>query len=327
VLRAVEMDRNPQTAPRPKRHLREHVRDVAFSASSLSALIEKHELYPALYRANPIAALTSFREDIELEVYQNFFIEERSPLDPPRSARIAVTYRSSDRAQGLAVTRDLGKLIVEHEVATRRRQAMAATNEADDALKRARGELVELRRQIAKRAMLLGVDLQSPEMRAALLHATVPPQKPEAGAAPGLLTEPPVVPDFASQLTGNQATAQAHVLVELLGLKRSLAGVERRLAEAEHRKAELELGEKLERGALGMRFEVIDEGAIAVSAGIGADDLVLVGLITLLFGLPLMVFGVGAFDPKIHNSSDIARLGLHPLGVLSPAFVGSRGEA
>jgi hypothetical protein len=324
VLRVVEMDRDPHTAPRPKRHLREHVRDAVFSNTRLAELIEKHGLYPALYRANPIAAITSFREDIEIDVYRNYFVEERSPDDPPRSARIAVSYRSSDRKQGLAVTRDLGKAIIDNEHQNRKRQAIAAAQEAEKVLTRARADVLALRQQIASRALLLGVDLQSAEMRASLLHAT---PEPALDSNTPLGSQTIAQPDFASRLAGRDRDDQARAVVELIGLKRSLQGAERQLADAESRKADLELGRDLEQGGLGLRFEVIDEGAISESAGIGFDDLLFVGLCTLLLGLPLLVLAVGAFDSKIRDSLDVARLGLRPLGFVDRAFIASRGMA
>jgi hypothetical protein len=138
VLRALEADRDARTAPRMKRQLREYVMGAAFSNRALSGLIARHGLYPGLARNNPQAALESFREDIEVEVYRNYFVEERASNAAPRSARIMVSYRSEQRDEALAVTRELGELVVAHERAARREQAEAAAARARRALESAR---------------------------------------------------------------------------------------------------------------------------------------------------------------------------------------------
>ena len=141
VLRAVEMDRDPAQAPRPKRHLRDYVLGAVFTSAPLYEIIEKHGLYPSLYRKNQRAALESFREDIDVEVYQNYFIEERAQHDAPRSARVAIRYHSSDRELAVRVTRDLAALLIEHEATVRREQSQRAAEAASRALEVAQRRL------------------------------------------------------------------------------------------------------------------------------------------------------------------------------------------
>jgi hypothetical protein len=141
VLRAVEMDRDPAQAPRPKRHLRDYVLGAVFTSAPLYEIIEKHGLYPSLYRKNRRAALESFREDIDVEVYQNYFIEERAQHDAPRSARVAIRYHSSDRELAMRVTRDLAALLIEHEATVRREQSQRAAEAASHALEVAQRRL------------------------------------------------------------------------------------------------------------------------------------------------------------------------------------------
>ena len=87
VLRIVEPDRDPSGMPRPRRELAAYVREAVFTSKPLLAIIERHDLYPGLARRNPRAALNSFREDIDVDVYGNYFVEERSAGAGPRSAR------------------------------------------------------------------------------------------------------------------------------------------------------------------------------------------------------------------------------------------------
>jgi hypothetical protein len=130
VLRVVEANRDPRSMPRVKGQLAEYVRQAVFTSQPMFDLIRRHGLYPALMRKNSRAALDSFREDISVDVYQNYFVEQRAAGAQPRSAHLAVSYRSADRELALAVTRDLGALIVSHELAARREQAKDAAAEA-----------------------------------------------------------------------------------------------------------------------------------------------------------------------------------------------------
>lgn len=126
LMRVVEEDRDPSSMPRPRAELADYVRQVVFTSEPLFELIRRHGLYPTLMRKNPRAALDSFREDISVDVYRNYFVEERAPGARPRSARLAVSFRSKDPALALSVTRELGALIVEHERRVRREQAEQA---------------------------------------------------------------------------------------------------------------------------------------------------------------------------------------------------------
>jgi hypothetical protein len=133
VLRLVEGSGDPSTMPHLKRRLGEYVREGVLTSEPLLRVIRRHDLYPNLARKNPRGALESFRQDIHVEVYQNYFVEAREPGGAPRSARVAVSYRTFDRKKALAVTRDLGAIIVEHETRLRREQAARAASDADRA--------------------------------------------------------------------------------------------------------------------------------------------------------------------------------------------------
>lgn len=134
VLRVVEADRKGNvSSPALKRQLAEYVRQAVFTSEPLLALLRKHQLYPTLMRKNPRAALESFKEDIEIEVYQNYFVEARRVGSGPRSARLTVSFHAKDPNLALAVTRDLGALIVEREQARRREQAKDSAARAEQA--------------------------------------------------------------------------------------------------------------------------------------------------------------------------------------------------
>jgi hypothetical protein len=148
VLRVVETDHDPGVMPRLKRQLAAYVQEAVFTSAALMPLIQRHRLYPRLASPNPRIALESFREDIDVEVYENYFVEERTTREAPRSARVAVSYRASDPDLALAVTRDLGRLIAERERRLRRAQAAAAVDYAENLVDRRSRALSRLRRQI-----------------------------------------------------------------------------------------------------------------------------------------------------------------------------------
>lgn len=163
VIRVIENDRDPGMTTRPNRQLREYVLGSIFTSDPLFRIMQKDGVSPALLRKNPRAALESFREDIEVEVYRNYFVAARDEKSPPRSARVAVRYESKDPDLALAVTRDLGQLIVEHEQEVRRVRALRAAREADRFVNVLASTLEERRRRVlaAKTAMGSGTGLDS----------------------------------------------------------------------------------------------------------------------------------------------------------------------
>jgi hypothetical protein len=145
VLRIVETGRDPRDLPRPRRQLAEYVKTGVFTSAPLLDIVRRHGLYPSLLRKSPRAALETFREDIEVEVYRNYFVEERSAGSAPRSARLSVSYKNSNQDVAVAVTRELGALIIEHERSMRSQQSASAARAAKREVD-ARREFLESRR-------------------------------------------------------------------------------------------------------------------------------------------------------------------------------------
>jgi hypothetical protein len=171
VLRLVEGSGDSSTMPNPQRRLREYVRDAVFTSAPMLELIRRHGLYPSLVKKNPRAALESFREDIVIDVYQNYFVEPRAPGETPRSARVAVSYRSTDRSTALAVTRDLGALIRKHETAVRNAQAERARSEADRARDTLQDALQHRVREVAaKRSEITAMASPDPARQVELVN-------------------------------------------------------------------------------------------------------------------------------------------------------------
>jgi hypothetical protein len=158
VLRVVEPDRDPTSMPRPKRQFAEYVRQAVFTSEPLMEIVKRHGLYPSLARKNPRAALESFREDIEVDVYQNYFVEDRALGSAPRSARLSVSYSNPSRELAVEVTRELGNLVARHEMEVRKvladraaMQARVAADAARMALATRRVEVATLRTALSSR--------------------------------------------------------------------------------------------------------------------------------------------------------------------------------
>jgi len=145
VLRIVEADRDTTGTPRPRRELAEYVRKAVFTSDPMLDVMTRHGLYASLAHKNPRAALDSFREDVDVEIRENYFIEERPIGAAPRSARLIVRFHNADPTVAVSVTRELGELVVKREQATRKGEALRAAELAKDQLDEAR-QALSLRR-------------------------------------------------------------------------------------------------------------------------------------------------------------------------------------
>ena len=153
VLRVTEGDLDAATAPRPARQLRSYVLDVAFSNQRLLELIKRDHLYARELKRDPSFAIEAMRDDLEVEVWRNYFVEQRQADDAGRSARIAIEYRAKDPELAYRVTQELGRLVVEEEEASRVQQAADAVRTAELQVTRAREELVRIRGEIVTKEL------------------------------------------------------------------------------------------------------------------------------------------------------------------------------
>jgi hypothetical protein len=170
VLRVVEADRDPTVMPRPRRELAEYVRKAVFTSEPLLDVMSRHGLYASLARNNPRAALESFREDFDVEVSQNYFLEERAIGAAPRSVRLIISYHNADPEVAVSVTRELGELVIKREQATRKNEATRAAGFAKEQVDEAR-EALALRRS-ALASMRVELDRRgaaAPEQRIAFI--------------------------------------------------------------------------------------------------------------------------------------------------------------
>ena len=156
VLRVVEADRDPTSATELKRRLAEYVRDGVFTAEPLLELAHRYGLYPKIRDRR--ALFEAFRRDIDVDVYQNYFVEQRENGQAPRSARVAISYRAGDRAAAVAVTRDLGALVVARVTAAREEQARRAAAVAQSAAATLEQALTDRYREAAETRARAGAE-------------------------------------------------------------------------------------------------------------------------------------------------------------------------
>jgi hypothetical protein len=153
VLRVTESDLDALTAPRPAKELRAYVLDVAFSKEALLELIHRFDLYPRQMRRDPSYAVEAMRDDLEVEVWRNYFLEARDVDDPGRTARIAVSYRAKDPHLACDVARALGELIVAHEEKSRTAIALRTAELASADVEAAQAELVRRQGEIVSKEL------------------------------------------------------------------------------------------------------------------------------------------------------------------------------
>jgi hypothetical protein len=171
VLRVTEGDIvTGAKTPRPARRLREHVLDVAFSGPRLLEVIRKHDLYPRTMAKDWSRALETMREDIEVDVWRNYFVEERTSEDPARSARIAISFTGSSPDLAEAVVGELAALIIDDAQRARAAGARLAADRAAADVADARMELATRRSEIVSARFAL---MNATPAEAALLRVRI----------------------------------------------------------------------------------------------------------------------------------------------------------
>src|SRR5262249_47766192 len=95
VLRVSEGDLENDVAPAPNRQLREYVSDVVFSNDRLLGLMRTYHLSPKQLVHDPSQAVDDLRENIQIEVWRNYFLDNREP-GQPRSARLAIEFTAGN---------------------------------------------------------------------------------------------------------------------------------------------------------------------------------------------------------------------------------------
>jgi hypothetical protein len=107
----------------------------------------------------------------------------------------------------------------------------------------------------------------------------------------------------------------AELKVKLDDLDRALVGAKMRLDDAEKARRKLDFAEAASEGSVSLRWDRVDWGnaALKVDERIAVVEVAIAGLLVLF---PLMMLGVGAFNPTVYDDRDVRWLGLRALGVV-----------
>ncbi len=99
--------------PVPPRDLESFVREVALAREPLLRLMEARGLEPELRAIDPGRAVAEMRQDIDVAVERNYFLEYRETGEGARSMRIRLHYRNADPGLAQEILRDLARLCEE----------------------------------------------------------------------------------------------------------------------------------------------------------------------------------------------------------------------
>ena len=121
--------------------LRSYVDERAFTSDRLTELMKRHHEWFAGAAADPEQALAGFRAAMEVSISENGFIEDRGPGDPPRAARIALTFRARSPDVAYTIGRELDDLVIGSALEGQRAGLEREAAVAVDSLRRAQDDL------------------------------------------------------------------------------------------------------------------------------------------------------------------------------------------
>lgn len=134
VLTATEGDQAEDAVAHTTAKLQDYVYYAVFTDSALTVLMKKYRFNEPMQAKNPRLALEQFRDLIDVDLYKNEFVQPRWPGSPPRSARIAISARFTDPDGALALTRELGDLVIKRDADIRKERFEAKLKVANDAV-------------------------------------------------------------------------------------------------------------------------------------------------------------------------------------------------
>jgi hypothetical protein len=138
VLRVSEGSETSREVPLGGGALRSYLGSVAFSSANLLALMKKagRNAFPRA-ETDPVYALELFRDQIDIDVADNDFVQERGPNDPPRTVRLAITFAAPTPELAWSVAQQLAELVTgstsSRERQTLEREQLAAATAAENA--------------------------------------------------------------------------------------------------------------------------------------------------------------------------------------------------
>lgn len=145
AMRLTESDALSGARPRQAAELRSWVEDVALSDRHLIQVMDRFHLLEPQRKRGLDQALESLREDIDIEVWRNEFLDDDPGDLVGRSARVALSYRHADPEAAFGVVSALAEATVAEQRRMRKAQAEYLALGLEPSLEAARSELMRLR--------------------------------------------------------------------------------------------------------------------------------------------------------------------------------------
>jgi hypothetical protein len=270
--------------PMPVRELQQYVVTALLPDNQLAQLIEEKNLFPLRKRLGMPFAVGELRDLFEVTVYRNYFLQDGYAADLRRTARIELAVTHADDVMAYELAHRLAAMVVDNADRVEDTTAAALQRSADEVTARARGALDALDRRVS-------------EMQVALSKAEMSSDPAVQATIPGRRTE------------------MRAMFAELNYQQEKLKVIE------ENTRIDLEVAGAMAAG-LGLKLEIVAERRPPHEEGHEAR-LRMLALAIFVLMLPIAGIAIGAFDPRIHDTSDITRLGFTSLGHL-PGFAGDR---
>jgi len=128
---------------------------------------------------------------------------------------------------------------------------------------------------------------------------------------------------IAREMAVSSPEAAAALAIRLMGVRKRIGSLQDQSVAASGAVKTLGLRSLAEGEELGLRIEVIDPGRIPPVTMSSTLRMVVLGLMTFVFSLPITGTAVAAYDLRVYDAEDLKRLGLDPFGLV-PAFPGYR---
>jgi len=136
--------------PRPRGELRAFLTREIFTPEHLDSLIDKHRLVQMLRTGGRDGARARLRKLIEVDTSHDYFEGYRDQADPPRSARVHISFSAPDPELALEVAEDIGKIVAK----TQTQHVTEIANARVDAMRilaeKAAGRALDLEEQLLR---------------------------------------------------------------------------------------------------------------------------------------------------------------------------------
>lgn len=171
TLLVTESTLDERSRMRVPRHLRSFVMLTMLSRRRLAEVVEENKLWTTL-GTDMATRITKLREGIEVDVEGNYFLWEREPGGPPRTARVVIEFSAPVESVAAAVSRDLGRVVMDEMTFQRGEMLAEAARDSEAAAKELR-EILDAKHTALARAQVLALTDASYQLRVTALAGEI----------------------------------------------------------------------------------------------------------------------------------------------------------